>query len=292
MSDYREEYQSNSNQSNDNIIIFDKVFKLYEDLNVLASEASAKEDIHFEHLLGEEVIEEIEDISSERIKSDAFLREELAIKLGSKLTASLTASLDLSDQWFLTEPFPIKEAIEAINIDNKIIARRHLVGSLETYLGGPLTYMSTETHLNRKEALEFAYTNYGHQLYTFGRDLYDTYCTGRCPTTGKAIKAILNRPLNQGKSDLSDLSGHTLALLSELPAYRHDNKKRLSCNLCKHKSYTYCVQCTFFHGFPEVTTVCEKCRKEHKLIGFITPAVVTRKRKRSKIESVEEVKAI
>ena len=72
-------------------------------------------------------------------------------------------------------------------------------------------------------------------------------------------------------SSSKNFSGHSLARLSDLPAYRHDPEKRLRCNRCKKSANMYCVQCTLFHGFPEICTVCKHCEGDHGKAGYVAP---------------------
>ena len=247
-----------------------------------------------EHQFVQEICEEINGLTKENIKNDPILMEELVTKVSSTITQTYIDSKELSKEWFMLEPFPLAEVMESIALHHKEICRY----LFNTHIDSPevegtmmciegIAFMKSESYIYRKKALELASRPNIDQLYWLGNDLYETYCHDSSMSTGKVLKHILRRPLNNTGvlfGDLKDVSGHSLAKLSDLPAYRHDQKKSLTCKFCKKKSYTYCVQCTFFHAFPEVSVVCDACKREHKRVGYLPPPQI-QKSKKKKIDA-------
>ena len=251
-----------------------------------------------EHQFEQEICEEMKGLTVENIKNDHILMEELVTKVSSTLTLLYIDSKGLSKEWFMLEKrFPLAEVMESIALHQKGRCRYMFnehkdvspeVDATMTCLEG-IAIMKSESYIYRKKILELANRSDIDQLYWLGNDLYDTYCHDSSMSTGKVLKQVLHRPLNNTGvlfGNLNDVSGHSLAKLSDLPAYRHDQKKRSTCKFCKKKSYTYCVQCTFFHAFPEVSVVCDACKREHKRVGYLHPPEI-QKSKKKKVDASE-----
>ena len=129
-----------------------------------------------------------------------------------------------------------------------------------------MAFMSYNKYDADKESIADIRSVSTQHAYSLGQGVFHKILSQNNSTT-TALKDIYEVE----KTSDTYCSGHRFARLSDLPAYRHNPSKHLRCDLCSQDSYTYCVQCTLFLGFPEICTICKQCEVKHAETGYIHP---------------------
>ena len=245
------------------VTVFSRFYKM-EDSDLKASEST---DLSSPHIKENEIL-------ASYYERDKKLRKELAQKIyeimsNENLFSPLSWVLDEGEENDIKDCHYYTNLVE-FYLCHKSFPKNYpyrIVHHVFTNNGIPvdgMAFMSCNKYDEDKESIADIKSVSTQHAYSLGQGVFHKILSQDSSTT-TALKDIYEVE----KTSDTYCSGHRLAKLSDLPAYRHNPSKHFRCDLCSNCSYTYCVQCTLFLGFPEISAICKHCEVKHAEAGYI-----------------------